>query len=140
MDDRVSYWARLYEVGTNRPVYGDRENPRKLIYDIRDVSKRERDSYGWQGTFGVPETIAYYQAVKQHGRDEFLHQRGKPATAAARTRRAQSLEPRIRQLISQLDPQGRWVTDNMLHIRTFVSNMNLLCEYLECVAPPKLSN
>ena len=72
------------------------------------------------------------------GRDEILHQRGKPATAAARTRRAQSLEPRIRQLILQLDPQGRWVTGNMLHISTFVSNMNLLCEYLECVMPPKL--
>jgi len=137
VDDQLSCWARLYEVGTNRPVYGDRENPRKMIYDIRKVSKRERDSYGWQGTFGVPEAIAYYQTVKQRGRDEILHQRKKPATAAGRTRRAQSLEPRIRQLISQLDPQGRWVTGKMLHINTFVSNMNSLCEYLECKAPPK---
>jgi len=136
VDDRSSYWARLYEVETNRPVYGDRENPRTRIYDIRKVSKRERDSYGWQGTFGVPEAIAYYQTVKQRGRDEILLQRKKPTTAAARARRAQSLEQQVRQLISQLDPQGRWVTGNMLRINTFVRNMNVLCEYLECVTPP----
>ena len=137
VDSQTSFWARLYEVGTNRPVYGDRENPRKMIYDIRKVSKKERDSYGWQGTFGVPEANAYYQMVNQRGRDEVLRQRRTPTTAAARQRRAQSLEPQVRQIIAQLDEQGRWVTGNMLHISTFVRNMNLLCEYLEGVIPPK---
>ncbi len=129
---QAAFWARLYEVETNRPVYGDRENPRKMIYDIRDVSRRERDSYGWQGTFGVPEAIAYYQKVKQRGREEILRQRDVTRTEDERRRRARSLAPQVAQVIAQLDEQGRWVTGNMLHISTFVRNMNLLCEYLEC--------
>ena len=66
-----------------------------------------------------------------------MRQRDSLQRENARLRRAKSLEPRVKEIISRLDPQGRWVTGNMLHISTFVSNMNALCEYLECVAPPK---
>lgn len=136
-DGGTGIWARLYEVGTNRPVYGDRENPQKMIYDVRDVSERELKSYGWQGTFGVPGAIENYERATQPGGVEAQRRRKEPASAEARRRRAESLEPRVRRVISQLDDQGRWVTGETLEIRSFVKNMNLLCEYLEVTTPVK---
>jgi len=136
VNSEIDFWARLYEVKTNRPVYGDRMNPRKMIYDIREVSQKERSSYGWQGTFGVPQAITYFQNVKQRGRKSILRERDATATAKSRREKAQSLEPQVQQVISRLDKQGRWVTDGMLRIGTFVSNMNLLCEYLEMQDTP----
>ncbi|MFO7907382.1 MAG: pectate lyase [Pirellulaceae bacterium] len=132
VDDDDAFWARLYEVQTNKPVYGDRENPREMIYDIREVSEKERSSYGWQGTFGVPGAIRYYRKVKQQGRKEILRQRRQTPSEQRLKQRAASLEPRVDQVISRLDPKGFWLTDGMLRIGTFVRNMNLLCDFLEC--------
>jgi hypothetical protein len=53
-------------------------------------------------------------------------------TADARKRKSESLEPQVREVIAQLDDQGRWISSGMLQIGTFVARMNLLCEYLEC--------
>lgn len=138
-DRKIDCWARLYEVKTNKPVYGDRENPRKMIYDIHDVSERERSSYGWQGTFGVPHAISAYKKVKQRGRKQILRERHQPMSKKNRAQRAASLKPRIDDIISQLDPKGFWLTDGMLETGTFVRNMNLLCEFLERTTSEPLS-
>lgn len=124
-------WARLYEVGTNRPIYGDRASQRKTFYDLRKVSERERTSYGWQGSFGVPGAIRYYHRVKERGREKVLADRKSSPSAERLRRRARSLEPRVRRVISALDEKGRWTSDGMLETGTFVRNLNLLCDYLQ---------
>ena len=49
-------WARFYELGTGRPIFGDRDN--SLHYDVREISEERRLGYAWyvttaRGTLGV---------------------------------------------------------------------------------------
>ena len=38
-------WARFYEIGTDRPLFGDRD--RTLHYDVREISHERRNGYAW---------------------------------------------------------------------------------------------
>jgi len=41
-------WARYYEIGTNRPLFGDRD---KTIHDkVTEISLERRNGYAWYGT------------------------------------------------------------------------------------------
>lgn len=40
-------WARLYEIGTNRPIFGDRDG--KKHYRLADISDERRTGYAWYG-------------------------------------------------------------------------------------------
>jgi PelA/Pel-15E family pectate lyase len=40
-------WARLYEVGSNRPIFGKRDGT--VTYDIADLPESERTAYRWIG-------------------------------------------------------------------------------------------
>lgn len=41
-------WARYYEIGTDRPIFGDRD---KTIHDdVSDLSQERRNGYGWYTT------------------------------------------------------------------------------------------
>jgi PelA/Pel-15E family pectate lyase len=43
-----SMWARYYQIGTNRPLFGDRD---KTIHDkIAEISLERRNGYAWYGT------------------------------------------------------------------------------------------
>jgi PelA/Pel-15E family pectate lyase len=44
-----SLWARFYELGTNRPLYMDRDS--KPIYDYMKVSYERRSGYDYHGTW-----------------------------------------------------------------------------------------
>src|SRR5262249_5736456 len=38
-------WARFYEIGTDRPIFGDRD---KTIHDtVDEISNERRNGYGW---------------------------------------------------------------------------------------------
>jgi PelA/Pel-15E family pectate lyase len=41
-------WARFYEIGTNKPVFGDRDDT--VYYDLAKVSKERREGYAWYAT------------------------------------------------------------------------------------------
>lgn len=43
--DAGPLWARFYEIGSDRPVFGDRDG--SVYYDIRKVSRERTRSYGW---------------------------------------------------------------------------------------------
>ena len=40
-------WARFYEIGTNRPLFADRDGVAK--YDLADIGYERRNGYGWLG-------------------------------------------------------------------------------------------
>jgi len=38
-------WSRHYEIGTDRPIFGDRD---KTIHDdVNEISRERRQGYGW---------------------------------------------------------------------------------------------
>lgn len=41
-------WARFYEIGTNRPIFTDRDGVPK--YDLADIGYERRNGYGWLGS------------------------------------------------------------------------------------------
>lgn len=42
-------WARFYEIGTNRPIFGDRDG--SLHYDMSEISQERRAGYAWYGSW-----------------------------------------------------------------------------------------
>ena len=43
-------WSRYYEIGTDRPLFGDRD---KTIHDdVNEISQERRNGYSWYGEFG----------------------------------------------------------------------------------------
>ena len=42
-------WARLYEIGTNRPIFGDRDG--KVYYAVSEISPERRTGYTWYGNW-----------------------------------------------------------------------------------------
>jgi hypothetical protein len=125
-------WARLYEGGTNKPIYGDRASDQEVLYDYEAVSEQERNSYGWQGGFGIGGAIRRFERVRGGDRERILADRRAEPSKEAYARRADRLESQVEAIADAQDEKGRWVGDDgRLHIRTFVRNINTLSDYLE---------
>jgi len=122
-------WARLYELDTNKPIYGDRDE--KVHYTLEELSDERRYGYGWQGDFNIPDTIEYYQSVIKLGTDKYLAKQSRPIRNSRRKRLATSLENQVEHVIAQLDEKGRWTREDTFTSGDFVENFNLLCDYLE---------
>jgi PelA/Pel-15E family pectate lyase len=50
-------WARLYELGTDKPVFGDRD--RTIHYVVGEISPERRNGYGWYGDWPAGVMEAY---------------------------------------------------------------------------------
>jgi hypothetical protein len=128
-------WARLYELGTNKPIYGDRDG--KVHYTVEELTPERRNGYSWQGPYGVAAAIAHYEAVKATGREKFLAKRDAKPSAADKAARARALEPRVKSIIAALDAEGRWAADfrgaPTIRTETFNANVRVLCDYLDAV-------
>lgn len=134
-------WARMYELNTNKPIYGDRD--KKIHYTLAEISKERRTGYGWQGDFGVRDVIDFYNEVKTAGRDQWLTDHAIFRDDVNRLNQIpEDLEGAVKKAIESLDDQNRWVakipprrfnSDKEEWITSFVyiRNMNLLCNYLE---------
>jgi len=130
---KPNLWGRIYEVGSNKPIYGDRRDGNKVHYDYEKVSEFEQTHYGWRGEYGINSAINYYERVKQLGPDKYISQRDKSLTAKQRQARARSLAGRVKAVISDQDKDGRWKRGEEIHIADFVVNINTLSGYLELI-------
>jgi hypothetical protein len=112
-------WARFYELRTNRPVYMTRDY--RLTYDDGDTP----DHYGFKADFDVARTLARY-------RDLLRREDGAPGVPVAQDPEmlAAALAPRVELALAALDPEGRWLEDDMINSATFVANVDLLSRYL----------
>src|SRR6185436_603227 len=103
-------WARMYEIGTNTPIYGDRDG--KIKYRVEDLSPERQTGYSWKSSYGMPAIFSHYEEVKAAGRTAYLAKKKSAEDVAktpkGRAERAKALEPRVRTAIESLDPQGRW--------------------------------
>lgn len=118
-------WARFYQLGTNRPIYGDTDH--KLHYTLEEISEERRQNYAWQCAFQIEETIDWYNRVVELGPERVLAEQRSPPSEKSLRR----LKSRVARITLEQDSQGRWVTGGRLFMRDFVKNMNLLCDYLE---------
>ncbi len=132
-------WARYYELRTNKQLFGDRDG--KIYYRLQDISEERQHGYSWQGDYRWPRVLAAYEKLQSKGREALLRERG-AKLAKKKPASAQSLEPRVREIISALDAQGRWVVkghaqhrnwefNDRVDTELFVKNAGVLCDYIE---------
>ena len=130
-------WARMYEIGTNTPIYGDRDG--KIKYRIEDLSPERQTGYSWKGSYGMPAVFSYYEEVKSAVRDAILAKRkAAEANAAKKKSNAAALEPAVRRAIETLDEQGRWLGSGgrrspgqQITTGAFIMNLRTLADYVE---------
>lgn len=120
-------WARLYELGTNRPIYGDRDG--RIHYTLSEISDERRTGYGWEGDFGIPSLIRDWKA---RGGGVPLT---KPTPAPARRPPSPSERAAARLAIESLDASGRWLSNGMIETHIFVRNVRALCQFIEAAEP-----
>lgn len=121
-------WARFYELGTNTPIYGDRDG--KIHYRVDEITKERQTGYAWHGSWGTG-AISYYDAVRKMGRDAYLAKRKRDEAPARRVTPA--LESNVRKIIASLDSEGRWLNRDRIETRLFIRNTAALCNYLEAM-------
>jgi PelA/Pel-15E family pectate lyase len=57
-------WARYYQIGTDTPIFGDRD---KSIHDsVNDLSKERRNGYSWFGAAPERALDRYEKWAKEH--------------------------------------------------------------------------
>ena len=133
-------WARMYELYTNKPIYGDRD--KKIHYTLAELSEERRNGYGWEGDFDVEESIAYYNDVTSAGRKKWLKTHPSFTENNRILRDEKDSKDDVKTVIGSLDAQNRWIskippkrfgTDKTEWVTTllYIQNMNVLCDYLE---------
>lgn len=127
-------WARFYALHTNRPLYCTPD--RVITYSDENL----RPGYGWKGAYG-DRVFEIVERVKTLGREGILAERA----AIPDDDRLRSLSEPAQRAIDSMDERGFWtydryvgaVTDHddeRIWAREFVSNMGVLCAYLEALA------
>lgn len=123
-------WARLYEVGTDKPIYGDRDG--KVHYTLDEISEERRSGYSWQGEYGVARAKASFERVRRVGPEAYAAAEARPPSPAGLAKRAKGLESKVRTIVAAMDDKGRWVdADQRVRCQTFVAHMRVLCDYVE---------
>lgn len=135
-------WARLYEPGTQRPVYGRRDKAEK-VYDVEKACT----GYGWQGDWYPIRAKEAFERIQAIGRDAYRAQREqtKPPT------RTEELEKRVQEICDALSPDGWWLSapvgvdleecrnrglaenTKLIDTGVFCRNAGMLLGYLEAV-------
>ena len=93
-------WARLYEPGTQRPVYG-LPGDGGTTYDVA----KARPGYSWRGRWYPHDAKWTYGRIKAVGREAVLTERAK-----ARNRPLRAADQRVRRICADLSPQGVWLS------------------------------
>ena len=59
-------WSRYYEIGTDKPVFGDRD--KSIHDDVNEISRERRKGYGWFKDTGSRVAQHYAKWVKLHAK------------------------------------------------------------------------
>ena len=120
-------WSRLYELGTNRPLYGHTDGK---VHN----EPPERSGYTWQSAYRIPDAIAFYTKVEREGRDAVRAARAKQVTPPS------SSEKLVDEAITACDATGRWISresyrkgdplEDFITTKTFIARMKTLGDYV----------
>lgn len=135
-------YARLYEPGTQRPVYGRRDKAEK-VYDAEQACT----GYAWQGNWYPHHEKALHEKILAQGRDAVLAEMRAPKAGPDPAALAES----VAGLCDTLTDGGWWVrapgagelaeyaeagvpeAEPVVRAGDFVRNANLLLDYLEAI-------
>jgi PelA/Pel-15E family pectate lyase len=59
-------WARYYEIGTDRPIFGDRD--KSIHDDVNEISQERRNGYSWYNETPKPALAEYPDWEKRFGK------------------------------------------------------------------------
>ncbi len=146
-------WARFVELHTNKPLYYDRGRIR--VDSTEELHIERRTGYGYEVDLSGRLAAAKkrYTAIRERGVSDYLEQAEAPLSARDRAKQGKALVPQVKQILSQLDDQGRWLTrrdrykksipgkrwngeyeeQDRISSAVFNRNVRVLCEYLELV-------
>jgi PelA/Pel-15E family pectate lyase len=123
---RPGVWSRLYEIGTNRPIYGDRDG--SIRYQLAEISEERRTGYDWELRFpSVVRALERDDARLVGGIDAlraFDEHESEPKSLS------EEEQARVVELVSQVGAEGRWADGPILSTATFVKNCDLLVRAL----------
>lgn len=117
-------WARLYELGSNRPIYGDRDG--EIHYALAEVSAERQRGYSWLGDYDLPATRAWFEGLKHEGREKTLAREQQRETQRRRPSDADIVTLLVRQ-----EKSGRWLSGPGLSMRQYLANMDKLADWLQ---------
>lgn len=123
-------WARLYELGTNDPIYGlMRGGPRSYPQYTKDASAA-RPGYGWEGTYGIPGTLARYQqlATLNFSIEAFTAATG--TTSPVGTPDPAAYLPAARAAHAAQADSGFWIEGDAIVDQVFARHARALIQYL----------
>lgn len=63
-ENAPTMWARFYELNTNKPIFGDRDN--SVHYNVEEISEERRKGYAWYNTTATNVLAKYREWFKQH--------------------------------------------------------------------------
>jgi len=115
-------WARLYELQTNKPLYGDRDG--KIHYTLEEISAERQRGYSWRGEYDLPNLIAWYEQVRRDGYEK---------SKAARPRPERTNPPPaawVASILARQDEQGRWLARGGISMGGFANNIEALASFL----------
>ena len=117
-------WARLYEIGTDQPVFSTRDG--ELLYTIKDMQS-EGVSYNWLGKYSIPDAMKKLETMLA---DEKLYSKlyGDEAVWTPQ-RNLTQLEGKAMTAVNTFD--DGWISDGFLYVAKFVANTALLQNYLK---------
>jgi PelA/Pel-15E family pectate lyase len=132
---RPNIWARLYEIGTNRPIYGDRDG--SVHYHLDELSRERARGYRWEGEFpSITMAMRRYDALVAGGRSNrnSFAQLGRGSQPPELEK--SSTSPATPGAVSSA---SSWADRGVLSSATFVQNCKTLLDSFEPKAkgPPR---
>lgn len=115
-------WARLYELGTNKPIYGDRDG--EIHYTLAEISAERQRGYSWEGSYDLPDTIRWFERLQVEGREKMQaaeQHRNVPSRPSA---------SEVAAILNRQNAAGHWGTAAGINMRQFIANMEKLSNYL----------
>lgn len=116
-------WARFYEIGSNRPIFGDRDG--KVYFHLSEISEERRNGYQWVGKFpSVTLALAQSSALLSPSREAIQYARFIEAT-----RNKAESKAIVSQLLKQ-SPEGYFSQANLISTAVFNRNCKSVLDYL----------
>ena len=117
------------EIGTNRPIYGDRDG--KIHYSLAELSTERQTCYRWKSAFpSVTRALGRYQAVSAGGLDG-LRRYEEEAKRDKQRQLYGKASPAVGEIVARVVPGQGWVENAILSTPTFIANCDMLLDSLK---------
>ena len=120
-------WSRLYELGTNRPLYLTAETY-EVTYDDSNLPTH----YGFKIGADLTGDLDRLEEEIAAGREELRRRRAPLTQEKSWAKKARSLRHDVREALTSLDGKGHWLNeDGELDSGLFLKRFSALTRYLE---------